>query len=78
MGAAIAKTQPSRSREAEGVGADRDTVFGQDFAERRPTTQGTQADLEQFRRAVVELGLIRAEELERFVAGTPGGYRVWP
>ena len=72
MGAAIVETEASWPHATAGDGAGREAVFGTTFAGTSAARPASPVDLEQFRRAVVELGLIRAEELERYAAVTPG------
>jgi eukaryotic-like serine/threonine-protein kinase len=73
LGAAIAEAQSTRTDESEGGGNERESLFGPWFAESEAARTATPVDLDQFKRAVQELGLIRAEELERCVPGVGGG-----
>ncbi len=52
---------------------DRDTLVGPSSESAETIRPTTPVDLDQFKRAVQELGLIRVEEFERFVAGALGG-----
>ncbi len=62
MGAAVESAPTIWASGPESVGADQDTV--------RPAAP---VDLDRFKQTILELGLIPAEEFERFLAGALGG-----
>ena len=73
MGAGIAGVETMPAGEPGGAGEDQEAVFGPSAAEIDGGRPANPVDLDQFKRAAVELGLIRADEFERFVTGALGG-----
>jgi eukaryotic-like serine/threonine-protein kinase len=79
MGAAVDQGESTGSYRSAGALGDRATLLGfpptgsgsgQGTGSARPAAP---PDLDRFKRAVLELGLIRDEEFDRFVAGALGG-----
>ncbi len=71
--AAIGRTKTTEALESAGADDDLEAVFGPLAANIAGARPAPRVDLEQFKHAVRELGLIRASELEQFVAGALGG-----
>ena len=69
----------SGANEAEGVGADRETALGTGVCRDAEPPDGPRRWTSNSSSArSVDLGLIRAEEFERFVAGALGQVPAWP